>query len=94
MLVHVWFLHALYYLRQWLLKELYLRSTEELLRKPLRVLVYHFKFVNKFLLVVNFNRPSTHLVGLHHALRLIIQVYKTHVGLNMLLIDKGRVSIL
>ena len=68
-------MHTLDDFRQWLLEKLVLRGAHKLLRKSLGVLVYHFKFVVKLLLIVNFYRSTAHLICLHHPLSLLIVVY-------------------
>jgi hypothetical protein len=64
-LIKLWLLHTLYHPVDWRLEKVALWGSEYfLLRISLSILVYHFKFVNKFLiLVVHFYSASTHLVS-------------------------------
>ena len=71
-----------------------MRGAHEFLRESLRVLVNHFKFVDELLFVVNLYRSAAHLIRLHNALRFLILIHKSYVGLHFVCLDERRVGVL
>lgn len=58
-----------------------MRGAHKLLWKSFGILVNHLQFVDKFLLIVDFNRSTTHLIRLHDTLRFLILIYQADVRL-------------